>query len=260
MTCTVNTDCSVDKLCKAGSCVDPCSLRAACGRNALCTVSNHFPRCECPECYTGHPHIGCRVDQRCKAPVPPAPTPPHTAGCATNSDCPGHLYCNAGACATPCGHTSVCQHNEKCVAANHQASCICKTKLVINALGELTCPQQLVGGCGGDSECPAHQACIGRTCQNPCTRFSCEAGKKCAVQAHRPVCLCDKSCSPEVSICLRDKGCPPDQACVNYQCRDPCEGLSCPQGTPCVVQNHVAQCKFCPAGFTPDANYGCIKG
>ena len=260
MSCTVNTDCSFDKLCKAGKCVDPCSLRAACGKNALCRVVNHFPRCECPECYTGQPHVGCRLDFRCKSPVVPPGPPPGT--CQTNLDCPTHLYCNAGRCASPCGHTSVCKHNEKCVAANHQASCQCKTKLVINALGELSCPDHRISGvgCEADQECPVTQACVAGTCQTPCTPSSCPTGKKCTVTNHVPLCVCDKTCSPEVSICLKDTGCPADMACKKFKCVDPCHGVTCRDGAPCVVQNHQAVCKFCPAGFKADANYGCIKG
>ena len=40
-------------------------------------------------------------------------------------------------CKSPCGATSVCAPNEKCVASFHKASCQCKNKLVINVAGEL---------------------------------------------------------------------------------------------------------------------------
>ena len=49
-------------------------------------------------------------------------------------------------------------------------------------------------------------------------------------------------------------------ACVNFQCIDPCTKLNCPNGTPCIVVDHKAECKFCPPGFTVDRNYGCLKG
>merc|ERR1711990_1300396 len=65
VSCTFNTDCAIDELCMAGSCVDPCSLPPACGRNALCTVSNHFASCKCPECYTGNPHMECEQELQC---------------------------------------------------------------------------------------------------------------------------------------------------------------------------------------------------
>lgn len=253
--CTSNNDCTLDKSCKNGKCIDPCSLRAACGINAICKVIHHFPSCECPECYTGRPHHACKLDNQCRNPIQPS-----GRECSTNLDCPSTLYCEKGKCQSPCGHTSVCGVNEKCVAANHQASCQCKSKLVINALGELTCPDKAIGGCRADAECSVEQACISSVCQSPCTLSSCPSGKRCQVVNHQPICMCDKECEPEASICLKDKGCPPNKACVNFQCKDPCDGFSCPNGTPCVIQDHKAVCKFCPPGFEVDPSYGCIKG
>ena len=258
--CKSDSECSSQQTCnkRRGVCIDPCSLRAACGVNAHCRVVHHSPRCECPECYTGRPHLGCRPDSRCSG----SHKHPQIEGrgCGNNNDCPSALYCENGECKSPCGHTSVCEANEKCVAANHQASCQCKNKLVINALGELTCPTKGVGGCRSDVECPPNMGCVSSVCQNPCTQASCPPGKKCQVLNHQPLCMCAKSCESEVSICLKDPGCPSHLACINFQCKDPCDGLSCPNGTPCVVQDHVAQCKFCPPGFIPDRNYGCLQG
>ena len=255
--CTSDNDCTKDKSCNRnrGECINPCSLRAACGVNALCRVVNHNPRCECPECFTGRPHLGCKRDSRCS-------TNPTIEGreCGTSNDCPSALYCEKGECKSPCGHTSICEGNERCVAANHQATCQCKNKLVINVLGELTCPGRGVGGCRADVECPPNMACISSLCQNPCTQFSCAPGKKCQVLNHLPLCMCDTNCEAEASICLKDPGCPSNMACVNFQCIDPCTKLNCPNGTPCIVVDHKAECKFCPPGFTVDRNYGCLKG
>jgi len=80
------------------------------------------------------------------------------------------------------------------------------------------------------------------------------------VLEHKAVCVCTTGCNPEVSICLKDRGCPRGQACIGYQCKNPCEGTTCPGNTPCIVEDHKAVCKFCPPGFTTDANYGCIQG
>ena len=123
--CTSDSDCTLDKSCNRnrGECFNPCSLRAACGVNALCRVVNHAPRCECPECYKGRPHLGCKLDSRCST-----KPEPEGRGCANNQDCPSALYCEAGECKSPCGHTSVCEANERCVAANHQATCQCKKR------------------------------------------------------------------------------------------------------------------------------------
>ena len=83
-------------------------------------------------------------------------------------------------------------------------------------------------------------------------------GKSYRVLNHEPVCMCTEGCSPTVSICLKDKGCPAHLACKNSECVDPCAGHSCPGATPCVVENHKANCKFCPPGYVADENYGYV--
>jgi hypothetical protein len=161
-------------------------------------------------------------------------------------------------CISPCGSTSVCATNEKCVANLHKASCQCKHKLVINAAGELTCP----GGaniCSSDSACPQQLACVNQVCQSPCHSQSCPKGKSCHVLNHKAICMCSKECESEASICLKDRGCPRDMACINFKCQNPCEGYTCQGNTPCVVENHKAVCKFCPPGFVTDTNYGCLE-
>ena len=255
--CKTDDDCTLDKSCHRGTCRDPCSLRAACGENAICRVVLHRPRCECPECFIGKPHISCKIDPQCTSPV--VEEKPTGKECATNADCDPSLYCNSGQCHSPCGHTSVCNPNEKCVARSHQGTCTCKYKLVITPTGELTCPERQVS-CRADAECPVHLACINNACQNPCQPGSCPEGKKCQVLEHKPLCMCEKECESSISVCLKDRGCPSNQACINYQCVNPCEGKSCPGNTPCIVEDHIPVCKFCPPGFTVDKNYGCIKG
>lgn len=257
--CGSDSECTIDKSCIRGQCKDPCSLRGACGTNALCEVINHRPRCTCPECYTGSPFVRCKLNPRCKSNIDTAPV--IGVQCESNSDCSTDTYCekNVGMCKSPCGATSVCAPNEKCVASSHKASCQCKNKLVINSAGELTCP----GGanlCTSDEACPLHLACINSICQSPCHSQSCQPGKACHVLNHKPICMCDKECESSVSICLKDRGCPRDQGCINFKCQNPCEGLSCPGNTPCVVENHKAVCKFCPPGFVADLNYGCLEG
>ena len=255
--CQSDSECTIDKSCIRGQCKDPCSLRGACGSNAICEVLNHRPRCTCPECYTGSPFIRCKLNPNCRSPTQPQQTTP--GQCQTNADCSSDTYCESGMCKSPCGATSVCPSNEKCVANNHKASCQCKNKLVINAAGELTCP----GGsnvCNNDQACPLHLACVNQVCQSPCHSQSCQPGKVCHVLNHKPICMCGKECEAEVSICLKDRGCPRGQACVNFKCQDPCEGYSCPGNVPCKVESHKPVCKFCPPGFIPDQNYGCLEG
>ena len=104
-------------------------------------------------------------------------------------------------------------------------------------------------------------ACSNGRCVNPCDNPRlCPSSKECQVLNHKPTCVCVEGCNPSISICLRDQGCPNHQACVNYQCKSPCEGKVCPNNAPCEVEGHKAVCKFCPPGFKTDSNYGCIKG
>merc|ERR1711974_241907 len=66
--CQSDSDCTIDKSCIRGNCKDPCSLRGACGNNAICEVINHRPRCTCPECYTGSPFLRCKLNPSCRSP------------------------------------------------------------------------------------------------------------------------------------------------------------------------------------------------
>ena len=255
--CVKDSDCTVDKACIRGACVDPCSVRGACGKNALCKVIEHRPRCTCPECYMGRPHVHCKISPQCSQPV--IGEPEQKRECQVHGDCPQTLFCESGNCISPCGHTAVCAPNERCVAANHEASCQCKNKLAINSAGELTCPERQ-SICLSDLECPGHLSCINGLCQSPCHTAACPPGKKCHVLNHVPLCMCEEGCDVSVSLCLKDRGCPIDQACVGFKCQNPCDFHTCANGAPCVVENHVAVCKFCPPGFVVDANYGCLEG
>jgi hypothetical protein len=143
--------------------------------------------------------------------------------------------------------------------SNHKAKCSCKYSLVINQLGQLTCPDRQVE-CRVHNDCPSNQACNNLRCKNPCSAQNCGAGKECQVLDHTAFCICTDGCNPTASICFKDKGCPSNQACIKYKCEDPCAGASCPGNTPCIVEDHKALCKFCPPGFTTDPNYGCVQG
>ena len=46
-------------------------------------------------------------------------------------------------------------------------------------------------GCSSDDECSTAQACIGRSCVNPCTSNNpCSSTATCTVSNHKPVCTC----------------------------------------------------------------------
>lgn len=253
--------CPNEKACISGRCIDPCSLRGACGENALCRVVLHKPRCSCPQCYVGKPFTECRPDPKCEK-AEPRPASPSIL-CDTNEDCPANKACGTSRrCTDPClTYGITCDSNKKCEVRNHRPVCVCKG-FVVNNAGELKCKPESIE-CTRDNECSSNLACINNKCQNPCLagkKSPCAKNKVCEVLDHKPVCVCLDDCNPTFSICLRDSGCPSHQACKNYRCVNPCHNATCPQNTPCYVEEHAPVCKFCPPGFVTDQRYGCLKG
>lgn len=264
MECNSDNDCPNEKACINLQCVNPCSLRGACGENALCRAILHKPRCSCPQCYVGMPHTSCQPDPKCDASQTGSSVTSVT--CTSHSDCPSSLACNYqnGECYSPCrGPSSFkCKGNKKCEVHNHRTMCVCKSGFVVNENGELMCAPDK-RECTRDQQCASNLACVDGQCRNPCTignRAPCPPKKTCEVLNHRPVCICTRDCNPSLSICLRDSGCPSHQACRNYRCEDPCETATCSADAPCFVEDHKPICKFCPPGFVSDLKYGCLKG
>lgn len=267
--CFSDLNCPSEKACIQGICSDPCSMRGACGENALCKTVLHRPRCSCPNCYVGRPNVECKPDPKCDQ-ITTSPRPADTtilSLCQSSADCPESLQCDrSGQCIDPCTNpTYLCEENKKCETRRHKPVCVCKSGFVVNEYGELTCAPDK-RECSRDDECASNMACIDLKCKNPCVTTStvrpapCPADKSCQVQDHKPICICMKDCSPSISICLRDSGCPTGLACRNYQCINPCDFASCAANSPCFVEDHKPICKFCPPGFAADARNGCQKG
>lgn len=55
--CSTNGECSPNRACHGGKCVDPCP--GACGTGATCSVYNHIPSCTCPPSTSGDPFSFC---------------------------------------------------------------------------------------------------------------------------------------------------------------------------------------------------------
>lgn len=259
--CNSDDDCPNEKACINLHCMNPCSLRGACGENALCRPALHRPRCSCPQCYVGSPGVACRSDPRCDTGELASSELP-AISCERDADCPSNMACERalGECYDPCrrGFPS-CRGNKRCAVRNHRPACVCRSGFVVNERGELTCaPSGLE--CARDAQCATNRACVRGRCVNPCASGTCAANKTCEVLDHRPVCICMRDCTPSLSICLRDSGCPPQQACRNYRCEDPCAKAACAADAPCYVEDHRPVCKFCPPGFVVDRRYGCLKG
>uniref|UniRef100_A0A182M1U8 EGF-like domain-containing protein n=1 Tax=Anopheles culicifacies TaxID=139723 RepID=A0A182M1U8_9DIPT len=267
--CANDLQCANDKACIGGKCSDPCSLRGACGDNALCQTVLHRPRCSCPNCYIGRPNVECKPDPKCEEVTTPRPNDPKivSVACETNDDCHESLRCDAsGQCSDPCTVPApfVCDANKKCVSRRHRPSCVCTHGFIVNDSGELVCAPEK-RECFGDDGCASNMACLEGRCLNPCfgngkRSAPCPDDKACVVVDHRPTCVCMKDCSPSLSICLRDSGCPDELACRNYQCVNPCETTTCAEDSPCYVEDHKPICKFCPPGFVKDVRHGCLKG
>ena len=217
--------------------------------------------CSCPQCYVGKPKLVCRPDPSCDKNRPVEGR--NSTGCTSHSDCPPNQSCDFAAeqCHDPCHQGAKdCEPNKVCEVRKHTATCICKHGFVVNSAGEFVC----AGGrieCRSDEECASNMACMYNKCVNPCNiGESCPEGKVCEVMDHKPICICLEGCAPSVSICLSDSGCPTSQACISYQCVDPCSSHSCLGDSPCYVEDHKPLCKFCPTGFTVDPDSGCVKG
>lgn len=260
--CNSDLECPNEKACINLQCIDPCTLRGACGVNAQCKTVLHRPTCSCPQCYVGMATTACNPDPKC---LSTHPRPNVIEPCSSDSDCPKYLACNlqSGQCYNPCDNPIFkCKGNKKCEVHNHRISCVCKNGFIVNEHGEIACAPDSIE-CNRDYECPTKSACIDGRCQNPCTssrNSPCPPEKSCDVLNHKPICICMKNCSPSLSICLRDSGCPPAQACRAFKCEDPCTTASCPVDSPCYVEDHKPICKFCPPGYKQDAKYGCLKG
>lgn len=266
-TCSTDSNCGTDKACINGQCLDPCSLRGACGEKALCQTVLHRPRCSCPDCHIGRPNKACIPDPNCES-MPKRPQDAKVATpCQSDFECPENLKCDAaGQCSSPCDSLAVpCEEFKKCVVRKHRPVCVCKSGFIVNEYGELTCAPDR-RECAADEECASNLACIRGQCRNPCIDYDargkppCEENKQCEVLDHKPVCICTKDCVPSISICLRDNGCPQDLACRNYQCINPCDTATCAEDSPCYVEDHKPICKFCPPGYIKDAHQGCLKG
>lgn len=259
--CTLDTDCRPSQACLGGQCKDPCTQRGACGKNALCQIVNHQVSCSCVHCHKGDAEKECLPDPVCSTPT--TPRSPFETSCNSDQDCPSNEACgDSQLCQDPCSiSSSFCEPNKRCEVRQHRPICVCQYGFTLNSAGEFICAGRRIE-CRSQEDCLPSQMCHENKCVNPCAALEpCPPKKKCAIFNHQPVCICEEQdCQPSVSICFNDKGCPTSQACVNYQCTDPCETHVCPGGSPCYTEDHKPQCKFCPSGFTVDENYGCVPG
>lgn len=208
--CRSNLDCSSDRSCINGQCLDPCLRDNACGKNALCKVSEHRTICLCPDGFQGEPVKGCSAYE-----------------CQTNDDCEYDKQCDHGSCKNPCLQSGACGINAQCRVVNRHAQCSCPPGHYGNPAIE--CSPQIVGAC-------ARNPCgENARCREVNDGFECSCAPGC-VGDPRSGCICG---GQQVNLCA-DQSCGQNAACrvLNHnepECYCPPEF---PNGDPYI------ECKF----------------
>ncbi|KAK2714566.1 hypothetical protein QYM36_008951, partial [Artemia franciscana] len=247
--CRGNGDCDFDKACHNGNCVNPCLVSDPCAPTAECFGMNHEAECRCPLGMEGNPREGCFV-----------------VGCRSDQDCPEEAACRNGKCVNPCLYDE-CGPRAECFPAVHRANCRCPPGFTGNA--KISCDRIPVPECTVDSDCPFKEACVNTLCVEPCATLDpCHNTAVCravnTVPMRTLICACpdgfiaaeEGSCRalvPVVDGCTYDEECPSDKACINSQCKDPC---NCGPHTVCRVEEHQPICQ-CAPGYDGDPLIGC---
>lgn len=134
--CYIDSDCTYDKTCRGGYCVNPCREDNPCAVGAFCSVNRHEAVCRCPAQYIGNPKIECiarklpislsgytciTIRMKNKTISSFSALGP-TVGCTSNSECPKSESCINHLCVSPCN----CGPNAECKVVNHYATCYCQ--------------------------------------------------------------------------------------------------------------------------------------
>ncbi|CAH1404987.1 unnamed protein product [Nezara viridula] len=248
--CSVDSDCSEDRLCRDHHCINPCQdqINPTCAHNAICYVRNHQASCRCPDWMPlGDPLSYC---QR----VPPVSVP--TVECEKDVECPSQLACINNKCLNPCVELSPCTPSSMCSVFDstpvRTMVCTCPEGWVPDNDGE--CKPVIVPsppGCVSDNECSSNETCINRMCRNPC---NCGPNAECMIMNHRPICSCIPGYdgNPDVGCravgCRIDSECGSGKACINGNCINPC-----------VVEDPCGPNAECyPVGTRPECR--CLSG
>lgn len=196
--CQSDLECSSDKQCYNGQCLDPCLLGSPCASNAECYGEAHRAACRCPNGYSGNPLDRCeRVE------------------CRVDGDCSFDRACIDRRCVNPCAELAnpPCASNAICYPQNHVAACRCPEDMPFgNPLAYCERPPKKdEPECQIDVDCPSGLACIRSTCLNPCTELHpCTPSARCSVLDTVPIrsmtCTCpdgwvpdnDGNCSPGI--------------------------------------------------------------
>lgn len=262
--CKSDSDCRSTEICRTNQrgikdCIDGC-VEVLCGRNAMCTVSDHIALCTCQSGYFGDANnkdLGCTRQ------------PDHI--CESDHQCPSNAVCrpnNRGIKDCFDGCESVhCGVRAKCITENHQSQCVCVDGFVGNAY-DLVKGCELPHECSGDSGCLTDQVCRPgtdgiRRCVSVCLYADCSITAECIGQNHIAVCRCpagytgdpidvQKGCTLIIpNKCEEDRDCDYTHVCRQVptgilDCVDACSFLQCGPNAECKVQNHHPTCECLP--------------
>lgn len=251
--CEKDTDCSYNEKCFNGVCHDPCQAGRPCAPTATCTTVSHKVQCSCGPGLTGNPTTSClRV------------------GCSSSEECPLEQACYQEECVDPCLLTSPCGPGSSCHTHHHTTTCTCPPHLVGDPYEK--CSQPETPECLVDMDCAPGLGCVDKECTDLCLYL-----KPCGVKAlcrtvdlpqmRTVMCECPpghagnayKQCNPTIEEqpkCQSDVDCPIFHACIDNECRNPCEDNPCSANAECHTMNHRPTC-FCPLGFTGDGYEAC---
>lgn len=253
--CQKNDECPDDKTCFNNECINPCVLSNPCAVNAECFGHNHRTACRCLPGYEGSPF------ERCERPE-----------CRSDFECASDQACINNHCVNPCDYNSPCAQNAICFVRNHVTNCKCPENLP-NGNPLSYCERVLIGigpECKYDDDCPSRLACIRDKCVEPCAELKpCATSARCSVLDSSPVrtmvCECPELHVPDVNGecrrltiptppgCTDNSECPATEACINRQCRSPCD---CGPHSTCLVKDHRAICS-CESGYEGNPNILC---
>uniref|UniRef100_A0A2M4DS15 Putative nidogen n=1 Tax=Anopheles darlingi TaxID=43151 RepID=A0A2M4DS15_ANODA len=253
--CTTADECDESRTCIGYKCIDPCTLKSACGSSADCVAQNHLAICSCRSGTTGNPLLGCVPLQYC----------------SSDLQCPTGTKCTGGVCCSLCGTNRDCIDDQLCIQGVCQPTCRTNT----------TCPdfQYCHNGictqefkCRTDEDCDPDEMCVadssGRSeCRNACSagRILCGRNADCVSRSHAAVCECKQGFFRDAAgVCRRiecavDEDCSSDKLCDNHACKIAClAGGTTPCGANalCSAENHRQVC-YCQPGFTGDPKVGC---
>lgn len=253
--CEGDSECSDDKTCYNGQCVNPCSISDPCAITAECYGSNHRATCKCKPGLEGNPMIRCEFVE-----------------CHSDYDCRNDQACENKRCIDPCREKNPCATNAICFVNNHLAKCRCPENMPVGNPFSFCEARQRdpEPECRMDGDCPSKLACINNVCRNPCLELKpCASSATCDVLDSLPVrtmiCSCPDSYVPDnngecrkvqppIKLgCTSNSECADHEACINSQCRNPCD---CGTNAECVVRNHYPTCS-CKEGYGGDPHSYC---